>query len=124
MGSSSPTSAGPADSSPTLTADEVCVVQTTLPDAEQASTLAHAIVSAGLGACVQIDSIRSVYRWQGQVQDDAEWRLSIKTRRSLYAALERWLQEQHPYETPEIVCLPIMDSSPAYLQWVADSTRP
>jgi periplasmic divalent cation tolerance protein len=124
MGSSSPASAAPADGLATLTTDEVCVVQTTLPDAEQATQLAHAIVSAGLGACVQIDSIRSVYRWKGQVQEDAEWRLSIKTRRSLFAALERWLREQHPYETPEIICLPLLDSNAAYLQWVAEATRP
>lgn len=123
MGSSSPSSPQPGDVG-SLSADEVCVVQTALPDAEQATKLAHAVVSAGLGACVQIDSIRSVYRWKGQVQEDAEWRLSIKTRRSLFAALERWLREQHPYETPEIICLPLLDSNAAYLQWVAESTRP
>ena len=123
MGSSSPSSPQSGDVG-ALSADEVCVVQTALPDAELATELAHALVSAGLGACVQIDSIRSVYRWKGQVQEDAEWRLSIKTRRSLFAALERWLREHHPYETPEIICLPLLDSNAAYLQWVAEATRP
>jgi periplasmic divalent cation tolerance protein len=109
---------------PGPSAADFCLVLTTLPDPEQAASLARALVSSGLAACVQIDPIRSIYRWQGQVQEEAEWRLSIKTRHSLYAPLEQWLREHHPYDTPEVVCLPIVDGSASYLHWVAESTRP
>jgi periplasmic divalent cation tolerance protein len=99
-----------------------CVVQTTLPSEAQAAELARAIVSARLGACVQVQAIRSFYVWQGQAHDEPEWLLHIKTRSALYPALEAFVRERHPYETPEIVQLPIVAGSAAYLAWVNENT--
>jgi len=99
-----------------------CVVQTTLPSEAQAARLAQQLVQARLGACVQLQPIRSFYVWQDQPHDEAEWLLSIKTRAALYPALQQWLQAHHPYETPEIIALPIMAASAPYLRWVDAQT--
>lgn len=99
-----------------------CVVQTTLPSEAQAAELARAIVQQRLGACVQVHAIRSYYVWQERAHDEPEWLLSIKTRRALYPQLEAWLRERHPYDTPEIICLPITAGSAAYLTWVSVNT--
>jgi len=99
-----------------------CVVQTTLASEAEAAALARRIVQARLGACVQVQAIRSFYVWQEQAHEEPEWRLSIKTRSALYPALQAWLLEHHPYETPEIVQLPITAGSAAYLDWVDANT--
>ncbi len=100
-----------------------CLVLTTVSTAQQAETLARQIVETGLGACVQIEAIRSVYRWQGALCDEPEQRLSIKTRRACFEALERFIRANHGYETPEIVQIPITAGSAAYLQWVDEAVR-
>ncbi|MEQ1659825.1 MAG: divalent-cation tolerance protein CutA [Hylemonella sp.] len=99
-----------------------CVVQTTLPSEAQAAELARTIVLARLGACVQVLAIRSFYVWQERAHDEAEWLLAIKTRCALYPQLEAWLLKHHPYDTPEIICLPITAGSTAYLDWVDANT--
>lgn len=99
-----------------------CIVLTTVADIDQASLLARAIVEAGLGACVQIDSVRSIYRWEGRVCDEPECRLTIKTQSAHYDALARFIAERHPYQLPEIVRLDLTDGSAAYLQWIDEQT--
>jgi periplasmic divalent cation tolerance protein len=100
-----------------------CLVLTTVSTAQQAETLARRIVEAGLGACVQIEAIRSIYRWQGALCDEPEQRLSIKTRAACFEALERFIRAHHSYETPEIVQVTITAGSAAYLQWVDEGTQ-
>jgi periplasmic divalent cation tolerance protein len=99
-----------------------CLVLTTASTAQQAETLARRIVEAGLGACVQIEAIRSVYRWQGALCDEPEQRLSIKTRTVRFEALERFIRAHHSYETPEIVQIPITAGSADYLRWIDEGT--
>lgn len=100
-----------------------CVVQTALASASDAAALARRIVQARLGACVQVQAIQSFYVWQDQAHEEAEWRLDIKTRVALYPALEAFIAEHHPYETPEIVQLPIVTGSADYLAWLDAGTR-
>lgn len=99
-----------------------CVVLTATATAEEAEHLARGIVEARLGACVQIQAIQSIYRWQGALCKESEFRLSIKTRQARYTALERFIQEHHSYEIPEIVQIPISAGSAAYLQWMDEET--
>lgn len=99
-----------------------CVVQTALPSEAQAAELARAIVQARLGACVQVQAIRSFYVWQERAHDEPEWLLSIKTRSALYPQLEAWLRKHHPYDTPEIIRLSITAGDAAYLAWVDAQT--
>jgi len=107
---------------PTPTVPPFGVVLTTLPDEAGAEALARQIVDAGLGACVQLQAIRSVYRWQGETCAEPEWRLVIKTCADRYPALEAFIRAHHPYTLPQIVMLPITAGTPDYLQWVADGS--
>ncbi|MGH8822141.1 MAG: divalent-cation tolerance protein CutA [Rhodoferax sp.] len=101
-----------------------CLVLTTVADEEQAQTLARGIVEARLGACVQIDHIRSIYRWDGQLCSEPECRLMIKTRKTRFDALAQFIRAHHPYEVPEIMQIPVSAGSADYLGWIDEGTRP
>jgi periplasmic divalent cation tolerance protein len=96
-----------------------CMVLTTVPDEALAETLARQIVAAGLGACVQVQAIKSYYAWKGEACAEPEWRLCIKTRTAQYTRLEAFIRAHHPYETPQIVQVRIEAGSADYLEWVA-----
>ena len=68
--------------------------------------------------------IRSIYRWEGKIHDDAEALLVLKTVRRALPELKLRLQELHPYQVPELLVLPVEDGLPAYLEWLAASVRP
>lgn len=91
---------------------------------EEAEIIANALVERGLAGCVQlIGPVRSVYRWQGEVEQAAEWLCSIKTTRARYSDVETAILELHSYECPEIIATPIEAGSAAYLQWLAEQSR-
>lgn len=99
------------------------LVLTNLPDPDTARTLAAHLVEHGLAACVNIlPACRSVYRWQGQLEEASETPLFIKTTAARYDALETAIRQQHPYELPEIVAVPITAGLPAYLAWLTQET--
>ena len=98
------------------------LVLTTIPK-EEADQLAQSIVAARVGACVQLQEIRSVYRWKGELCNDSEVLLMIKTARSKYEALEMHIKARHPYATPEIVQIPITNGSREYLAWIDENVK-
>lgn len=101
----------------------VRVVLCTCPDEEAASGLARGLVEANLAACVNIlPEIRSVFRWQGEVQSEAETLMVIKTSVTQYSELEDWLVSNHPYDVPEVIALPVAEGLGAYLDWVVEET--
>ena len=101
----------------------LCLV--TIDDLEKAREIAGILVQKGLAACVNIiPEIRSVYRWKGQLCDDIERMLIIKTRSELFEKLQSTVKELHPYEIPEIIALSIERGFPPYLQWINDCTEP
>jgi len=102
--------------------DPVCIVMTTAGTEDEADRLAEAIVEARLAACVQIQRVRSVYRWQGEIRREPEWLLMAKTRTGCYAALEAFIRQRHSYDVPEIVQVPITAGSADYLQWLGQET--
>ena len=100
------------------------LILTTCPDAPLAETIARTLVQERLAACVNmLPPMRSVYRWQGQIESAQEQLLIIKARAADYAAVERRIRELHSYEVPEIIAVPITDGLPAYLAWLADPDR-
>ena len=101
--------------------DAYIVVLTTVGTKQFAGDLARSIVGARLAACVQIQSVDSVYRWKGEVRSEPEWLLAIKTTEAKYAELENYIRANHSYETPEIVRVPIAGGSREYLGWIAES---
>jgi periplasmic divalent cation tolerance protein len=106
---------------------EFIVVLVTCGSAAEGERLARSLVEERLAACVnRIPAVQSVYRWEGKVEESTEELLVIKTRADLFAALEKRVRELHSYSVPEVIALPIMNGSEAYLKWlgeqVADSS--
>jgi periplasmic divalent cation tolerance protein len=100
------------------------VVLVTAPSVEQAAELARIVVEERLAASGNVvPAIRSVYRWEGKVQDDAEALLLLKTTPVRFAALRDRLLALHPYQVPEVLALPVAAGSAAYLEWIAESCR-
>jgi periplasmic divalent cation tolerance protein len=103
---------------------ELCALLTTAPDEGVAATLARTLVEERLAACVNlIPGARSIYRWQGALQDDSEVVLIIKSHRNRTQALAARIKDLHPYELPEVLELPVSGGSAAYLEWIATETR-
>ena len=102
--------------------EELVQVQTTLATAGAAAELAHMILDARLAACVQQYPIQSMYHWQGKQENTAEIALTAKTRAALAAPLMDFIRQHHPYQVPEILALPVLDSLPAYRDWVYAET--
>jgi periplasmic divalent cation tolerance protein len=97
---------------------EKIVVLSACGSEEEAVRIAKRLVEDHLAACVSlIPRIRSIYRWQGKVEDAAEWMLLIKTSRERYNALATVLEAAHSYELPEVLALPIIEGSANYLAW-------
>ena len=97
------------------------VVYVTVGSAQEAEQLAQTLVGEKLAACVnRIKSVRSVYRWQGQVEQSDEELLIIKTRKELFSALEKRVRAMHSNSVPEIIALPIIAGSASYLAWLGN----
>lgn len=103
--------------------DEYSVVLTTTDSVDEADRLAKGLVEAKLAACVQLSAITSHYVWDGAATKSDEILLLIKTRRSKTAAIQAFIRENHSYDTPELVELPIISGSAKYLAWIDDVTR-
>lgn len=101
------------------------MVYCTCPDRDSATALAEAAVAARLAACVNLlDGVRSVFLWQGNIDRADEVLLIAKTTAAGFSALEALWRARHPYELPEIVAVPLVTGSAAYLQWIHDSVTP
>jgi periplasmic divalent cation tolerance protein len=98
------------------------IVMTTTGDKDEAERLAAVLVERRLAACVQIVAIDSHYVWEGKAQNAPEFLLLVKTRAELYAEVEQFLTENHSYDTPEIIQVPITAGSAAYLAWIDKNT--
>lgn len=102
---------------------EQIVVFITAPDSI-ASELARNLVQERFVACVNLVSgIRSIYRWQGKVCEDQEVLLIAKTIGARFNELKIYVSDNHPYDVPEIIALPIVDGHTPYLDWIINETR-
>lgn len=99
------------------------VVFITAPDEDTAAKIANAVVGERLCACVNIvRGIRSIYRWQGKIEDESEVLMMAKTTGDKFEALRSRVKEMHPYSVPEIIALPIASGHGPYLDWLASET--
>ena len=100
------------------------MVLTTLPVDADGPGFARSLVEERLAACVNLLApMESVYRWEGNIEQETERQVVIKTSRDRVAMLWDRIRELHPYDVPEFLVLPIVDGNDAYLRWVADSTQ-
>ena len=102
-------------------ADDAMVVLSTFPNEAVAGSVARAVVEEQLAACASLTAVRSIYRWQGAVQDDAEVLAVVKTTRARVPALTARITALHPYEVPEAIALPIDGGHAPYLAWLRTS---
>jgi periplasmic divalent cation tolerance protein len=102
---------------------KLLIVLCSCPDQECAERIANHLVENRLAACVNISSqVKSVYRWQGEIETAEEYVLSIKTSASSYDELELAILSLHPYELPEIVAIPVVTGLQNYLGWINQCT--
>ena len=100
------------------------VVLVTAANKKECRKIAKHLVESRLAACVNITRpIESVYRWEGKITTDEEYQLFIKSTRELFPEIKAAISKLHSYHTPEIICLPIIEGSRNYLQWIGDSVK-
>ena len=105
--------------------EQICEVVVTGPDAEWLAGFTRSLVQERLAACGHtIAAVRSIYRWQGVVHDDAEARVALHTRMSLVPRIVQRADRDHPYDVPCVIALPVAGGNPAYVQWVLSETEP
>ena len=100
-------------------------VTLTLNSHETAKHLARSIIEARLAACAQVSGpIHSTFWWQGGIREVPEWHCFIKTTTDNFQPLEQFINEHYPADTPEIIAVPIVVGSAAYLQWIHEEASP
>jgi len=103
---------------------EYCVIFCTVPNKEVGLDIATTLVSSQLAACVNIvPGLTSIYTWKGELCNDQELLLIIKTKNNLFANVEEAIKKIHPYEVAEIISLPVISGSHDYLQWIETVTK-
>lgn len=103
--------------------DEYVLVLTTLPADADAVSFATRLVELRLAACVNLLSpMQSIYRWEGEIEQETERQVVMKTTRNRVPELWDGVRDLHPYDIPEFIVLPIVDGNDAYLRWVGEST--
>ncbi|CAI6005713.1 unnamed protein product [Closterium sp. NIES-65] len=103
-------------------AGDAVVVYITVPNKETGQKLAASLVGAKLAACVnRVPGVESTYWWEGKIETDNEELLIVKTRRALLPSIQEHLKGNHPYDVPELIALPIVGGSEAYLKWLHDN---
>jgi periplasmic divalent cation tolerance protein len=104
--------------------DKPVLIYSTFPSPEVAETVGRMLVEQSLAACVNIlPGMVSIYRWEGAVARDVEAVMIVKTRQSLAGRLMEAVKARHPYTTPALVVLPIVDGSEDYVRWLLAETR-
>ena len=103
--------------------DIFSLIITTTANKESAKEIARLLVEKKLAACGQIFPIESLYFWQGKICEENETMLFIKSRTALFEEIKTAIKENHSYEVPEIIQIPIKDGLPEYLKWIDDCTR-
>lgn len=102
-----------------ISSQDVCLVLTTTPSQAVANTLANGLVNSGLAACVtQQAGVKSTYIWQGKLCNEEEVALIIKTTNKAYKAVVSYIQQEHPYDCPEVLKILVSGGSEAYLSWI------
>ncbi|MBQ7606824.1 MAG: divalent-cation tolerance protein CutA [Desulfovibrionaceae bacterium] len=98
-------------------------IVTTCSNEEEARKICRLLLDARLISCAHIENIASCYRWQGEIHEDAEVRLTMKTQKKHYAEIEKRILDNHSYEVPEIVAYDLCLGSAPYLSWICQETK-
>ena len=103
---------------------DIIVIYCTVPGKKIAKNITKVIMKHKLAACVSmIDKVHSVFSWDGEICEEKEILMMIKTRRSNYGKIKLVIEDIHSYTVPEIIALPIVDCSEDYLKWLVKETE-
>lgn len=102
--------------------NKFCVILTTCPNPEEANRIATLLIKKHIAACVQVTGITSYYEWKGKINTDSEQLLLIKARSDFYNIIENLIRENHSYEIPEIIQVPIEKGYERYLNWINETS--
>ncbi|WP_316353614.1 divalent-cation tolerance protein CutA [Candidatus Trichorickettsia mobilis] len=103
--------------------EQVCIILTTTNLKEIAEQLAQELVLSDLAACVQIDEVKSIFKWDGKIDNEKEFRLMIKAKSSNYQQIEQAIIAIHNYQLPQIIKFNITDGFQPYLDWVTGTFK-
>jgi periplasmic divalent cation tolerance protein len=104
--------------------DKVIILVTAV-NKKECRKIARHLVENKLAACVNITQpVESIYRWEGKIARDREYQLFIKSKRELFPEIKAAIFKLHSYHTPEVICLPVIEGSRNYLQWIDESVKP
>jgi periplasmic divalent cation tolerance protein len=99
---------------------EFIIIYCTVPNRNEGKEIAKALVEHSLVACVNIiDKVESIFSWDGEMNEEKEAMLVIKTKRDLFDKVNRVIQKLHSYTVPEVIAIPIIDADETYLKWIA-----
>jgi periplasmic divalent cation tolerance protein len=99
------------------------IIETTYPNLAEAKNLAKILLEKKLAACVQFLPIKSMYFWQGKIENNREILVKIKTKNSLYEMVEKTIAEHHSYEIPQIFSSQINQGLEPYFDWVDSNIK-
>ncbi|MBN2466514.1 MAG: divalent-cation tolerance protein CutA [Deltaproteobacteria bacterium] len=99
------------------------VIFTTCGTQDDAGNLARLLVERHLAACVQMTPVTSVYEWEGKINKDQEVLLLIKAKKLLYHEIEEFIVQNHRYDIPEIIEVPIENGLAKYLGWIDEVSK-
>lgn len=103
---------------------DIIVIYCTVPNKKLAKSITKIIMRHKLAACVSmVDRIQSVFSWDGEICEEKEVLMMIKTRRANYGKIKLVIEDMHTYSVPEIIALPIVDCSEDYLKWLIKETE-
>ena len=103
---------------------DIIVIYCTVPNKKIAKEITKILMRHRLAACVSmVENVKSVFSWDGEICEEKEILLMIKTRRSYYVKIKLAIEELHTYSIPEIIALPIVDCSEDYLKWLIKETE-
>lgn len=103
---------------------DIIVIYCTVPDKKIAKDITKILMKHKLAACISmIENVKSVFSWDGEICEEKEILMMIKTRRSNYGKIKLVIEDIHTYSVPEIIALPIIDCSEDYLKWLVKETE-
>jgi len=98
------------------------IIYTTFPDLKTAKKIINALLRQKLIACANIFKVDSIYTWKKKIERAKECGVLMKTKKTNYKIIQKYIKEKHPYEVPVIVCWNIEAGLPSYLQWIENET--
>lgn len=103
---------------------DIIVVYCTVPTKKLAKDITKVIMKHKLAACVSmIENVKSIFSWEGEICEEKEILMMIKTRRTNYGKIKLVIEDMHSYNIPEVIALPVVDCSEDYLKWLVRETE-